>query len=657
MRTKAPSDAPSALEVRPGLASRTGDPIDAWLTLLTTMLRLPASQAVEIRDELEDHMRTRVRDQLVEGVAEHDAVRRAIDEVGEASAVADRFRSAARTPLRKTLMYASILTASAAALGFSIAAFTQTPSQPVAYEAAPMAQVVGLGSVEITTDPNWTFEQFADAMGDAARKPTFIHWRSLSDYGIERGDKDWRFEVEIQNASFETVMTLLNERIDWHGVVARTHEGRLEFVGQEYLDQQTVKLVRFDIADIIEHVSSNWTNDPDSARGEVIDLIQSYVEPDAWEDNGGMLASTRAVGDQLFIQAPERFFPKIEWLLSQLRDGEDGMPARSALPGDARTNDDTYQIRVAGKFLVQEGSGRRVVTMDTQPAMKRLEGLVGVQVESVREHPIDGTTFEAVVSAPCKSVADARIAALETQALVSIRSLKPLNVTDDDSNPLTTIRIQTPFPQDTIAQLAPREAELALAEVKMALDGHALVIKGPARSVASVARWMDGLHHAPRLVSEDTTRVPNDDSLIYVEGAVDAPGTYRLPADGWTTLPSLLDVDAMTRYTRPADGLKTRWSRVVIHRDVQGEPRQVAAVDFHAAAHQRIRLEGGDTLEFVPPRLYTVQRGDTAQSIAHNTLGDKNAWALIARENLLKGKAFDPAYLQVGKVLIIPDAP
>ena len=319
------------LRPRPGLASRTGDPIDSWLSLLTGMLRLPDARAREIRDELEDHMRTRVRDQLVEGVDESTAVRRAIEEVGEASAVAHRFRSAQRTPARRLLMNISLITVSAAALTLSVAAFTGAGgSQPTVYEQSPTVDAPGLRSVEITTDPDWSFEQFADVLGDAAGLPVYVHWRSLADVGVDGTDPDWTFDVDIQNASFETVMRLLNERLDWEDAVGvRVFEGRLEIASREYLDKQTTRLVRYDIEPTIERVTE-WTGDWDDARDQIIELIQSHVHPDAWMDNGGNLASTHAVGNILFIEAPERFFPKIEWLLDQLADGEEPGAGASA---------------------------------------------------------------------------------------------------------------------------------------------------------------------------------------------------------------------------------------------------------------------------------------------------------------------------------------
>ena len=325
------STVPGELQARPGLSSRTGDPIDSWLNLLTTLLRLPASKSAEIRDELEDHIRTRVRDQLVEGVDESTAVRRAIEEVGEASGVAHRFRAAQRTPARRILMHLSVIAIGAGALGLSVASLTNAGhrSQPAVYQEQSVG-VAELESISIDTNPEWTFSEFAHELGKAAGRPVYIHWLSLQDIDVLRDDDGWSLDVDIDGASVQTVLRLLNERIGWdHAVAFRVFEERLEFATGEYFDKQSVKLVRYDVADIVEAVSERWTNDFDSAREEIIDLIQSYVEPNYWVANGGALASTAGVGDQLFIEAPERLFPKIEWLMEQLRIGNDIGDARA----------------------------------------------------------------------------------------------------------------------------------------------------------------------------------------------------------------------------------------------------------------------------------------------------------------------------------------
>ena len=43
------------------------DAIDSWLDVLVSMLNLPGSQRDQVRDELEDHLRSRVDDLLIMG--------------------------------------------------------------------------------------------------------------------------------------------------------------------------------------------------------------------------------------------------------------------------------------------------------------------------------------------------------------------------------------------------------------------------------------------------------------------------------------------------------------------------------------------------------------------------------------------------------------
>lgn len=97
------------------------DGIDAWLDVLTSMLALPPSQRAQVRDELEDHLRSRVDDLLIAGSPEPEAVRTAIAELGETAQLARHITSANHTPksFRRFAMNAtffvlagSILTAS-----------------------------------------------------------------------------------------------------------------------------------------------------------------------------------------------------------------------------------------------------------------------------------------------------------------------------------------------------------------------------------------------------------------------------------------------------------------------------------------------------------------------------------------------------------------
>src|SRR5437868_331163 len=86
------------------LGTNRDDTVSAWLDVLCKLVRLPREQTESIRVELEEHLRERVRDLMVEGEPEDVATRRAIAELGDAAALADRFRRAEHTPRRRMLM-------------------------------------------------------------------------------------------------------------------------------------------------------------------------------------------------------------------------------------------------------------------------------------------------------------------------------------------------------------------------------------------------------------------------------------------------------------------------------------------------------------------------------------------------------------------------
>lgn len=594
-----------------GLASRTGDPIDTWLNLLASMLRLPPSRAREIRDELEDHLRTRVRDQLVEGVDEATAVRRAIEEVGEASAVAHRFRSAHRNPTRRILMHLSVIGVSACALALSIAAINATGShaQPAVYEAAPSVDIQRLDDVKITTDPAWTFENFASMLGDASGMPVFIHWRSLDNVGISRDDTEWHFDIAIKDASFDTVMRLLNERIEVpDGVGVRADEGRLEFASREYLDSLTVKLVRYDLADVIEAISNDWGEDREDARNEIVELIQTHVHPDTWIDNGGTLASTHAVGDMLFIQAPARFFPKIEWLLDQLADGQRVAQQSADLAGDVAQDhsnaDDAYQVRIGGTFT-QGHTGRRYASPSASIGLERLSGLVGINIETVEYKANDGTSFIGVVTAPNKSVGEARIAALCAQGEASIKTLSPLATPDQDDPDLeTTVRVALEYPVEIGSQLQSRIHENpGLSDVNVtAASDHAITISGPAARVADVANLIRTLEvYKPDLASQDVN-ADLDDNEFVLEGNVPEPGTYRLPADAYIRLADVFRIQSLQDLVVPLDRSDFKMTtHVQILRGNADERAVVEDLPYPEAWTSDFRILPGDHVVFEAP--------------------------------------------------------
>ena len=93
------------------------DSIASWLDVLTSMLSLPEGQREQVRDELEDHLRSRVDDLLITGTPEPEAIRIAVAELGETAELAKLISHAhTRSNPRRRMMNIALITAAIAGL-------------------------------------------------------------------------------------------------------------------------------------------------------------------------------------------------------------------------------------------------------------------------------------------------------------------------------------------------------------------------------------------------------------------------------------------------------------------------------------------------------------------------------------------------------------
>jgi hypothetical protein len=132
---------------------RQADLVDGWLSVFVGLLKVPERQAANIGEEIESHLRERVRDLMLTGASESEATRKAISELGEAADVAARYRALRTEPTRRFIMHASLFTAAGAALALSIAAITggrqQTSQQAEAALRAQQADVAAAREKEL----------------------------------------------------------------------------------------------------------------------------------------------------------------------------------------------------------------------------------------------------------------------------------------------------------------------------------------------------------------------------------------------------------------------------------------------------------------------------------------------------------------------------
>ena len=110
----------------------TRDSISTWLDVLTSMLVMPDTQRLQVRDELEDHLRSRVDDLLIVGKPEPEAIQIAVAELGETAELAKLITHAhTKSNPRRKIMNAALITVALAGMsfgGFTFITGTGAPS-------------------------------------------------------------------------------------------------------------------------------------------------------------------------------------------------------------------------------------------------------------------------------------------------------------------------------------------------------------------------------------------------------------------------------------------------------------------------------------------------------------------------------------------------
>lgn len=104
----------------------TADSVSAWLDVMVSMLRLPPAERGEVREELESHLRDRVRDLMLGGLDSEEAMARAVGELGDAADLAERFGAVRRDQRRRSVMNVLGLGVAAGAAVVSIAALVNS---------------------------------------------------------------------------------------------------------------------------------------------------------------------------------------------------------------------------------------------------------------------------------------------------------------------------------------------------------------------------------------------------------------------------------------------------------------------------------------------------------------------------------------------------
>ncbi len=306
-----------------------GDAISAWLDLFARMLQFPERECVSIRLELEGHLRERVRDLMLAGRAEDEAMRGAIGEFGESALLARRFHATERRfRKRRTLMNIMMF----GAAGVVVAAASTVTSVSIIsngngsnHVASYVELVEGGPNVDglddLMVDLHFADVSSADVLEYLASEAEL---ELLVKHGFFDGfTADSQLTMHTPKLPFASVMRRFLDVIGQDEVLTwRVDAGILEVATQVEFDQREMLLATYDLSAAVEVLLDEF-GDPETARDEILDLLRSSIEPEGWEVNGGMTGSLQLVGNQMFVKAPPRYLPGISWLLGELERGDE----------------------------------------------------------------------------------------------------------------------------------------------------------------------------------------------------------------------------------------------------------------------------------------------------------------------------------------------
>jgi len=314
-------------------ASATMRPADeqirSWLEVLSRLLPVGEARRTAIRDELQEHLHERVRDLMVGGRDEGEAVRLAIDELGEAAELARRYQCAGRTRSRRILMNLTMLGVGAGVVLAGVVAYSPNASsiRPVAYQSPASRDDSTLEKVRVTVEIGMTMNDFVRTVIDDAKLGVSVDWGAMEDAGLER---ETEIGISGRDMPLSGALALLAENSQ--GVLGWRVDGEMLLLNTaEHFDLRERTLVVYDVRNVVHAVAEHEAIEPSEASDKISEVLISFVEPESWEEMGGALAHLQFIGSKLFIEAPPRMHEKVRWVLEQLTEDAELDPRGRAL--------------------------------------------------------------------------------------------------------------------------------------------------------------------------------------------------------------------------------------------------------------------------------------------------------------------------------------
>lgn len=285
--------------------SSARDPISRWLDVFVPLLRLPRAEAGRIRDELEDHLRTRVDDLLILGMSEPEAVQKAVTELGETARLARSFRSVRTSSRGRIAMYTGLFVVAGLALTVGVAGILPRPQSVPSREvlAAASAQPEAAAEKTLGVDlPEGTLEGTLTTIAEATGARLYVHWSAFEgSSGIGRETEVGA--IPAKNLHGSKIREILNSMLGLSGpqaLAVRVEGDLLEVAPRDYFDRIEMVTREYDLTSLL----GEWPPlEITTEAGALRDGLREMVEPELWTDGNGAIVIH---GSLMAVRAPER---------------------------------------------------------------------------------------------------------------------------------------------------------------------------------------------------------------------------------------------------------------------------------------------------------------------------------------------------------------
>lgn len=150
-------------------------------------------------------------------------------------------------------------------------------------------------------------------VGQSLNMQVIVHWTDLEPQGIS---KETPISIEAKNVPLTMLLDMIEAQAKTQAgavrLAVRADKQLIEFASDEFFDRRETSLISYDLTPIQGQVGDD----------AIIAIIQNFVEPEGWKDNGGSTAELKLGGRKMFVRAPKRFHKQIEWFLKELGASE-----------------------------------------------------------------------------------------------------------------------------------------------------------------------------------------------------------------------------------------------------------------------------------------------------------------------------------------------